>query len=325
MATVELARSGPAFLDALGEAAPELLAGVVPGDGGVEVPVVLRRDPRTATVYADASQVPAVGDQDQDGTEDGTADGTADGTEGRTTGAGPRSSAPRPSVPRSSAALGHLLALSADAAHAPDGRPGRVVLATGGARSHDAGWGLLRALARHATPGPDATPDPDADPGATATDVLRHARAALRGTTLVAAVASSTPLLGLHGASAALAARGVDDAVAQGLERCLGAVAHAVAGAVGTLDRDGRGPVAGRDLLADASPRRSRRSGARAAAAVRRSPRGARGRLVPAVREVADAVGLDTRLAAADLVVVADELGARELGRARAGRSGCDA
>ncbi|WP_187346239.1 glycerate kinase, partial [Cellulosimicrobium sp. CUA-896] len=103
--------------------------------------------------------------------------------------------------------------------------------------------------------------------------------------------------------------------VAQGLERCLGAVAHDLAGAVGTLDRDGRGPVAGRDLLADASPATLAAlggTGSGGGAAFALAALG--GRLVPAVREVADAVGLDTRLAAADLVVVvADELGAREL------------
>jgi len=278
---VALAASGPAFLDALAEAAPELLAGVVPGAQDADVPVAVRRDPGSGTVYADASQVPALPDD-----------------------ADP--AVPAAGAPRSSAALGHLLALAVDAARTPDGRPGRVVLATGGAAAHDAGAGLLRALAGHAASGPGEGP----------VALLRAARSVLRGTALVGAVATDAPLLGLHGASAALAARGVDDAVAQDLERALGAVAHEVAPAVETLDREGAGPVAGRDLLAASSPRRlagvpGTGSGGGAAFAVAALG----GRLVPALRVVADAAGLDGRLAAADLVVVvADELGAHELG-----------
>lgn len=285
-----LAASGPAFLDALAGAAPELLAAVVPGEHGAETPVALRRDGRTGTVFADASQVPAV---DHPGDE-------------------PAGAA------RSSAALGHLLAVSAAAARTPDGRPGRVVLATGGARSHDGGAGLLRALAGQEAPGPDAVPGPDVAPGPDAgtADVLRSARAALGGTSLVAAVATDAPLLGLHGASAALAARGVDDVVAQDLERRLGAVAHDVAAAVEALDRQGGGTVVGRDLLAAASPRRlAGLAGAGSGGGAAFALAALGGRLLPAPRVVADAVGLDAQLAAADLVVVvADELGAHELG-----------
>lgn len=279
---VDLASAGPGFLDAVEPVAPEVLAGVVPGPGGVEVPVAVRRDPRTGTVYADASQVPAVDDAGPRGGEEGPA-------------------GPLPA--RSSAAVGRLLALAAEAARSAGGRRGRVVLATGGARSHDAGRGLLRTLAG---PGEEGRP---------VVDVLRAARRVLRDVDLVAAVATDAPLLGLHGASAALAARGVDDTVAQDLERRLGAVAHAVAAAVEVLDGEGAAPV-GRDLLAAAAPRRlagvsGTGSGGGAAFAVAALG----GRLVPALRVVADAVGLDDRLAAADLaVVVADELGAHELG-----------
>jgi glycerate 2-kinase len=292
---VDLGSSGPAFIDALAGAAPELLVGVVPGRGGADVPVAVRRDPRTATVYADASQVPAVED--------------AAGPDG----SGPPHGPDRPddggpvdAVPRSSAALGHLLALAVDAARGPDGRPGRVVLATGGTRSHDGGTGLLRALAGHVSSGS----------GAAMLDALRSARSALGGTTLVAAVATDAPLLGLHGTSAALAARGVDDAVAQDLERRLGAVAHDVESALGKLEREGPGPVAGRDLLAASSPRRLAGlpgTGSGGGAAFALAALG--GRVVPALREVADAAGLEGHLAAADLVVVVtDELGAHELG-----------
>ncbi|WP_454043603.1 glycerate kinase [Cellulosimicrobium sp. Marseille-Q8652] len=279
---LDLASAGPGFLDAVEPVAPEVLAGVVPGPGGVGVPVAVRRDPRTGTVYADASQVPAVDDAGPRGGEDGPA-------------------GPLPA--RSSAAVGRLLALAAEAARSADGRRGRVVLATGGARSHDAGRGLLHALAG---PGEEGRP---------VVDVLRAARRVLRDVDLVAAVGTDAPLLGLHGASAALAARGVDDTVAQDLERRLGAVAHDVAAAVEVLDGEGSAPV-GRDLLAAAAPRRlaggsGTGSGGGAAFAVAALG----GRLVPALRVVADAVGLDDRLAAADLaVVVADELGAHELG-----------
>ncbi|MFC8924114.1 glycerate kinase [Cellulosimicrobium sp. NPDC057127] len=271
---VALAASRPAFLDALAGVAPELLAAVVPGEDGTDVPVAVRRDPRTATVYVDASQVPAVG-------------GTTP-------------------APRSSAALGHLLAHAADAARTPDGRPGRVVVATGGARSHDAGAGLLGALAGRVPSGH----------GPTTAETLRSARSTLGGAALVAAVATDAPLLGLHGTSAALAARGVDDAVAQDLERRLGAVAHDVGSAVETLDREGLGAVAGRDLLAASSSRRLATvpgTGSGGGAAFALAALG--GRLVPALAVVADAVGLDAHLAAADLVVVVvDELAAHELG-----------
>src|SRR5690606_8035142 len=121
---VALAAQGPGFLDALAPVAPEVLAGVVPGPAGSEVPVALRRRtadaggaPTRPTVYVDASQVPAAGDA-----------GTL----------GPGS--PDPTVPaRSSTAVGHLLALAVDAARDAAGAPGRVVLATGSSTSHDAG------------------------------------------------------------------------------------------------------------------------------------------------------------------------------------------
>src|SRR5690606_16347313 len=66
---VALAAEGSGFLDALAPVAPEVLAGVVPGPAGSEVPVALRRRtadaggaPTRPTVYVDASQVPAAGD-----------------------------------------------------------------------------------------------------------------------------------------------------------------------------------------------------------------------------------------------------------------------
>lgn len=293
--TVPLAASGPAFLDALAPVAPEVLAGVVPGPGGAEVPVAVRRrasSPREGvqarTVVVDASQVPATGEAvvvDADGT-------------------------PTTVPARSSTAVGHLLALAVDAARAGSD-PGRVVLATGGSTSHDAGFGALLALAG----------EPSASEVAPArlADVVRAARAALGGTHLVAAVASDVPLLGLHGASATLDARGVDPLVAQHLERALGAVAHDVAAAVDRADAAGPGEhgIVGRDLLAGATAGRrlAGLSGAGSGGGLGFAVAALGGRLVPALRVVADDVGLDARLAAADVVVVlADELGAHELG-----------
>jgi len=294
---VALAAQGPGFLDALAPVAPEVLAGVVPGAAGSEVPVALRRRAADAggastrpTVYVDASQVPAAGDA-----------GTL----------GPGS--PDPTVPaRSSTAVGHLLALAVDAARDAAGAPGRVVLATGSSTSHDAGLGALRALA-------------GAEVGRVAGDaaveeVLRAARAALGGTDLVAAVASDVPLLGLHGASATLDGRGVDAAVAQYLERELGAVAHDVAAAVDRLASDGTGgggALVGRDLLATATTGRRLAGlpGAGSGGGLGHAVAALGGRLVPALRVLADDLGLDARLAGADAVVVlADELGAHELG-----------
>lgn len=306
---VALAAQGSGFLDALAPVAPEVLAGVVPGAAGSEVPVALRRRaadaggaPTRPTVYVDASQVPAAGDA-----------GTL----------GPGS--PDPTVPaRSSTAVGHLLALAVDAARDAAGAPGRVVLATGSSTSHDAGLGALRALAG-AEVGRVA--------GDAAVEVLRAARAALGGTDLVAAVASDVPLLGLHGASATLDGRGVDAAVAQHLERELGAVAHDVAAAVDRLASDGAvggGALVGRDLLPTATTGRRLAGlpGAGSGGGLGHAVAALGGRLVPALRVLADDLGLDERLAGADVVVVlADELGAHELGdgtvrevAARAGR-----
>src|SRR5690606_11773850 len=59
---VPLAVSGPGFLDALAQVGTEVLAGVVPGPDGADLPVAVRRrtaDDGSRTVYVDASQVPA--------------------------------------------------------------------------------------------------------------------------------------------------------------------------------------------------------------------------------------------------------------------------
>ncbi|MDF9877164.1 glycerate kinase [Cellulosimicrobium cellulans] len=293
--TVALAASGPAFLDAVAPVASEVLAGVVPGPGGGDVPVAVRRrtpggDGARRTVYVDASQVPATG-----------------AIEALQLDAEPVA------VPaRSSTAVGHLLELAAAAVRGPEGA-GRVVLATGGSTSHDGGLGALLALA-------GAPASAGSLPTAVPADVVRAARAALVGTDLVAAVAADVPLLGLHGASAALDARGVEPAVAQHLERALGAVAHDVEAAVDRAtadDGDPTGALGGRDLLAasTAGRRLAGLPGAGSGGGLAHAVAALGGRLVPALRVVADDLGLDARLAGADVVVVlADELGAHELG-----------
>lgn len=299
---VPLAVSGPGFLDALAQVGTEVLAGVVPGPDGADLPVAVRRrtaDDGSRTVYVDASQVPATrGRGEREPANRGSAAGGAQDdsleVEGRAV-----------AVPaRSSDGVGHLLALAADAARGPAGTPGRVVLATGGATSHDAGRGLLDTLA--GVPGPTD-------------ETLDVARAVLGGTDLVAAVASDVPLLGLHGASAALGARGVQAAVAQHLEGVLGAVAHDVATAVERAgDPEGRAAtLVGRDLLAatSAGRRLAGLPGAGSGGGIGFAVAALGGRLVPALRVVADEVELDARLEAVDAVVVlADELGAHELG-----------
>ncbi|MBD8077555.1 glycerate kinase [Cellulosimicrobium arenosum] len=288
---ITLAAVGQPFLDAVSRVAPEALAGVVEVPDGADVPVALRRSRVTGTVYADASQLPA---------ERGAA--REAGTDAR--GASWRD------APRSSGAVGRLVALAVDAARASDGRPGRVVLATGGARSHDAGAGMVRVLAGEVADGGGVGAG-----RADAAHELRAARDALGGARLVAAVATDVPLLGLHGASATLADHGVDGAVAQDLERELGAVAARTAAAVDGIAPGGAGSVVGRDLLARADARLAGLPGAGSGGGLGFAVAALGGQLTPALHVLAHDVGLDALLADADLaVVVTAEVGAHELG-----------
>ncbi|OCI29681.1 glycerate kinase family protein [Oerskovia enterophila] len=205
----------------------------------------------------------------------------------------------------------------------------RVVVATGGLGAHDAGAGLVAALAG-AGDGPltrGGTALGEAG-RADAAQVLA-AREHLAGTELVGAVDSDLPLLGLHGTNGALA--DADPALAalgQELERAHGHWAHEVSRALAHVPT---GP-ASRSLLAGptAPPGPGARAAAGAAQSVRETSRaltalpgaGAGGglgfglaalgaRLLPGTAVVADVVGLDARVAAADLaVVVVDALDA---------------
>ncbi|QGH69253.1 hypothetical protein GCE65_06795 [Pseudactinotalea sp. HY158] len=97
----------------------------------------------------------------------------------------------------------------------------RIVLAAGDVPWHDGGTGLVEGLA--ATLGLERAGDPAASlPAGTAgADALAHLEAAARalaGVELVVAAQTDAPLLGLHGAGAGLAARGIDPARAQAIE-----------------------------------------------------------------------------------------------------------
>src|SRR5690606_39621399 len=104
-----------------------------------------------------------------------------------------------------------------------------VVVGIGAAATHDAGLGLVRALA--------GAPDGAEIAG----PVLAAAHAALEGADVVVAAASLVPLLGLHGAGAMLGER-IGPAEAQRLDTRIGElVAH--------LDRLGRALPARTSLL----------------------------------------------------------------------------
>ena len=202
----------------------------------------------------------------------------------------------------------------------------RVVVATGGLGAYDAGAGLVAALAGRddgpLTRGGAALGEVGP---ADAAQVL-VAREHLAGTELVGAVDSDLPLLGLHGTNGALADADPALAVlAQELERAHGHWAHEVSRALAQASAG----AAPRSLLAGPTAPAARAAGGAAPAgrAARRARpprpgagggggggggRAARGaRLLPGTAVVADVVGLDSRVAAADLaVVVVDSLDA---------------
>jgi len=227
-----------------------------------------------------------------------------------------------PAVPRAAAvthgsshALGTLLA----SALTTDART--VLVALGDARAStlpwaDGGAGLLVGLAEGlGVPVPDAarlTAGGPALRGATPGDLpdLGALRRALAGRDVRVAHRSPDALLGLAGLAGSLVPDVLDAAASQELERALGDLVHAVAGARA-------GTIVGRDLLGAAS---LPSSGARAVADDARALGAARGGaagggaalalaalgvpLVPAAPVVADLVGAGARVAAADLVVV---------------------
>ncbi|WP_265523693.1 glycerate kinase [Oerskovia flava] len=296
--SVELAGPGPGFLDALAHAAPDVVGVTVRGADGSPVPVSIRLAGHdgpggTRTAYLDAGRAvgpaPAGGDR----------------------------------WDASSVGVGELLAAGVRAA----GPGGRVVLATGGTGSgsgvHDAGAGLIAGVAAAGVPegtvGADLGPLTRgarglADLTAGDLDVLHRARDLVAGVDLVAATDDDLPLLGLHGASAALRGPDVTDAVAQDLERATGHYAHLVARALAAGSRP--------SLLAEpggGGPRALERSltalpGAGSGGGLGFAVAALGGRLLPGLRVVADAVGLAEQVTGADLVVaVVDTLDGHEL------------
>lgn len=177
----------------------------------------------------------------------------------------------------------------------------RVVVGLGGSATNDAGAGMLAAL---------GLPDRFGSGGAAlvgtdAADLadLEALRTAWSDTELVVATDVDVPLLGLTGASAGFAPqKGATPAQAQELERALDAFARA---AVEALADDLRP-----DLLAGASrsgfARLTTTPGAGAAGGLGFGLALLGARLAPGAALVADLVGLDARLAEADLVVTGE-------------------
>ncbi|MBK5247922.1 MAG: glycerate kinase [Actinomycetales bacterium] len=172
----------------------------------------------------------------------------------------------------------------------------RVVVGVGHVLTHDAGAGFLRALHERLVG------------GRAPTQVWRSIpalREALAGTELLVAAATDIPLLGLHGAGAALANRdGIDPATAQDIE---GSMAELVVAAEAMVA--GLPPVRVLLLGADAEPtRRASRldhSGAGGGLGFALALLGAR--LMSGAEVVAAEVGLAEAVAAADLVVTGGE------------------
>ncbi|MFV0253993.1 MAG: glycerate kinase [Beutenbergiaceae bacterium] len=179
----------------------------------------------------------------------------------------------------SSAGLGDLL-LAAVAAGAS-----KIVLGLPQVGSHDAGIGMLRALAaRRGT-------------GTGIQQVVADARAELAGVDLLVAAGTDTALVGLSGAGAGLAQRpGLDAAAAQRIEQRLAAQIAAI---------DAAAPEASLLPTPDQSRRLSRRpySGAGGGVAFALSAVGAR--VMPAAEVVASETGLARAIADADLILTA--------------------
>jgi glycerate kinase len=203
--------------------------------------------------------------------------------------------------------------------HAREAGARRIVVGLGGSGTVDAGMGMLAALGLGAEAGLLAG-------GGGALDALRSddleglpaLRAAWAGVQIVAACDVDVPLLGLQGASAGFAPqKGATPQQAQHLERAL---AHA-----GRLAGEALGEVERPDLLARPVPwgqapavpvaapaartgveRRAAMPGAGAAGGLGFGLALLGADLVPGSAVVADAVGLEDRLAVCDLVVTGE-------------------
>ena len=177
----------------------------------------------------------------------------------------------------------------------------RVVVGLGGSSTNDAGAGALVGLGLDA---PALAAGGGALAGVTTADLvgLRELRERLAGVEIVVATDVDVPLLGLQGASAGFAPqKGATPQQAQDLERALATFAHAAIDALGDALRPDllAGPsAAGRRLLT--AP------GAGAAGGLGFGLALLGARLVPGATLVADAVGLDERLAVTDVVVTGE-------------------
>ena len=171
---------------------------------------------------------------------------------------------------------------------AQDAGATRVVLGLGSTAVHDGGAGVLSRLAEHF--GCSATPSPQS---------LNALRAGVAGLQIDVAAGTDLPLLGLHGAGAALARYpGLDAAIAQRAE-------HRVGEQVAAWERADAGTVRHSLLTGDRAPRpgRAPHSGAGGGAAFALGLLGAR--LLPGAALVAAEVRLAEALADADLVITA--------------------
>lgn len=189
----------------------------------------------------------------------------------------------------------------------------RVVVGLGGSSTNDAGAGMLAGLLAALRPGThaDALTRGGGPLGAVAADdlaFLGELRDALAGVELVAAYDVDVPLLGLRGASAGFAPqKGATPEQAQELERALADFSRTAAEALGDRLRPDllTGSAAGRGG-AGAVQRLTSAPGAGAAGGLGFGLSLLGARLTPGVRLVADAVGLDARLAEADVVVTGE-------------------
>lgn len=272
-----LSDGGPGFLEAVrASRGGELVPVTAPGPAGdpVPVPVLVVDAPRGRTAFVEAGQV---------------------------LGAHLLPAGTTPDRARvSSYGLGQVLRTVLDQGVR------RVVVATGGAVTHDGGAGVLAGLGLAA---PALRDGAGALAGLTASDLdgLVELRAALAGVDLLVAVDTDVHLLGLHGASATLgSSRDVPPEQAQSLERALSAYAHAVGEVVA---RD----AVRRDLLAPAGDARehTRRlaqlPGAGAGGGLGFVLAALGGRLRPGALVTAETADLAGRIAAADLVLTGEQ------------------
>jgi len=267
-----LADGGPGFVDTLHAALGGRLVPVAVtsplGDAAPRVPAVLLHAP-DGTVYVESAHavgLPLVPTDRRDPTA------------------------------TTSVGVGELLA------HALAAEPRRVVVGLGGSATNDAGAGMLAGLG---VAGGRLAAGGGALAGVTPDDLvgLRELRSRWRGVDLLVATDVDVPLLGLTGASAGFAPqKGATPEQAQQLERALDAFARASVEAL----RDELRP----DLLAGparpAGQRLTTAPGAGAAGGLGFGLSLLGARLLPGASLVAGLVGLDARIAAADLVVTGE-------------------